>query len=178
MNLRKAKQTKSSVSKSSTRNRSSDPKTSVERMWLCRQKKKEDLAYESEAEVRETAERVRGIRAKKRAQEEYGADKQQCSRTCKIKDCMLHPERDRKRKYRAAREESPALASSSFSKDGAAEKKRQKMYTSEKRASIEKLTISVSKLTNEKRRLQRKSRRLEAFVAEQDEEVREEDEEV
>ena len=50
------------------------------------------------------------------------------------------------------------------------EKKRRKLYTSEKRAVIEKLTISVSKLTNEKR-LQRKSRRLEAFVLEQDEEV-------
>ena len=89
MNLRKSKQAKSSASKSSTPKRSSVPKTSAERTRLFRHRKKNDPAHDSEAERRETAERVRGIRAKKRAGE--GAAKQACSRTCKIKDCIVGP---------------------------------------------------------------------------------------
>ena len=74
----------------------SSAKTSAERTRLFRQRKKEDPEYDSDRERRKNVERIRALRAAKKGVREI------CGRTCNDSNCVLHPDRDRKRKYRAA----------------------------------------------------------------------------
>ena len=131
--------------------------------------------YDSEEERMETAERVRAIRNKKKS---VGNDDSasKCSRTCKDQGCMLHPERDRKRKYRAALED----VSTESSSDGRSQEviKRRRGHNDAKNAEIRMLQINVKKLTNEKRRLKRKEMKLAmAIRMEEDEDEEPEDKE-
>ena len=122
------------------------PMTSAERTREFRRRKKAEKEYKAEVERKLTRDRVRDIR---RRQKMKGGEREECTRTCKDPLCTLHPERDRKRKYRERK--NGKLDGRTL--DG---QRKRRQAIRESGQAIEKLQVSVRSLTNENRRLRRR----------------------
>ena len=128
------------------------PMTSAERTREYRRKKALKTGFKPEEQRKTTRDRVRDIRRRQKLK----GGKEMCVdvRMCKDPLCTLHPERDRKRKYR------DNTGKDNDGNDGRAldGKKRRRSEKRGKEDEIDKLKISIKDLTNSNRRLKRRER--------------------